>query len=117
MALHEIVQRKLNDRDLVLTVDQALEVLTECVKLGEQAAQVAQGGLAVAVIGNTGAGKSTFVNYCEGWVLSSPPWKPLFLPLNVASNRSVQVRNRKRAQEGSPRIYGKGHEQGASHPS
>ena len=102
----EIVQRKLDNPNLRLTVDESLQLLLECVKLGDEAAQVARGGPAVAVIGNTGAGKSTFVNYCHGWVLSSPPWKSLFLPLNVASNWAVQVRNRKRAQEGSPRIYG-----------
>ena len=43
-------------------------MLSQCVAMGREQASRAEGGAAVAVIGNTGAGKSTFVNYlhcCE----------------------------------------------------
>ena len=46
-------------------------MLSQCVALGREQASRAEGGAAVAVIGNTGAGKSTFVNYLHGCEMES----------------------------------------------
>jgi len=46
-----------------LSEDDSLAVLWACIKLGQSRAELVQGKTAVMVIDNTGAGKSTFMNY------------------------------------------------------
>lgn len=46
-----------------LSEDDSLAVLSACIEIGQSRAELAKGKTAVMVIGNTGAGKSTFVNY------------------------------------------------------
>ena len=66
-----LVRQKLDDPPLELSLDESLEVLSCCVFLGQEQARKAASADAVAVIGNTGAGKSTFVNYLHGCELES----------------------------------------------
>ena len=71
LEIPDIVQQKLDKPDLKLAVEDSLKVLHACVELGRAAANRAEGGHAIAIIGNTGAGKSTFANYMHGWSLCS----------------------------------------------
>ena len=67
LKLPDLVSRKLEDPTLVLTPDEQLDVLRECIRLGEEhGSSVARGKDLLVVIGNTGAGKSTCVNYVDG---------------------------------------------------
>ena len=65
-ALDPIVLRKLNDINLKLTTDEQLRCLESCLRFGEAQAMKAVGKHLLLVIGNTGAGKSTMVNYLAG---------------------------------------------------
>lgn len=51
------------NREAFLSEDDSLSVLSACVEIGQRRAEVVKGKAAVIVTGNTGAGKSTFVNY------------------------------------------------------
>ena len=61
-----IVQRMLQDPTQTITVDESLECLDECIRMGTGAANRAAGKHVLAVVGNTGAGKSTFIDYLHG---------------------------------------------------
>ena len=50
----------------MLTKPQQIELLSACMAIGRTQAKNAIGKDAIVVIGNTGAGKSTFVNYLAG---------------------------------------------------
>jgi len=58
-----IIGEGLANRTCPLSEDDSLAVLTECIDIGVGRAEKAMGKTAVVVVGNTGAGKSTFVNY------------------------------------------------------
>jgi hypothetical protein len=64
--LPEVVFRKLSNPHLQLSVDEQLECLTGCIAVGAMRALQARNCGVVMVIGNTGAGKSTFVNFLHG---------------------------------------------------
>ena len=69
VKVSELVNRKLADPNLVLTPDERLDVMRECIGRGEAQAQTAAGKDLLVIIGNTGAGKSTCVNYVDGCTL------------------------------------------------
>ncbi len=62
----EILEMKLNNRDAVLTSAQSVSLLGHCVELGRQNAAAAAERNAIAIVGTTGAGKSTTANYWMG---------------------------------------------------
>ncbi len=64
--LAALLERKLQDPDVALSDAESIGLLTHCVQLGEANAFKIEGKDAVIVLGNTGAGKSTFVNYLLG---------------------------------------------------
>jgi len=66
MQLPQLVKDKLRNPNLKLTVDQQIECLDTCIKFGEVEAAKAEGRDILMVIGNTGAGKSTMVNFIAG---------------------------------------------------
>ena len=61
-----LLAQKLRNPHQELSIDESIELLTTCVKYGNERAQNLQGKEGVIVIGNTGAGKSTMVNYLAG---------------------------------------------------
>ena len=61
-----LLEKKLENPDLPLSDSESIGILTHCVQLGEANAAKIQGKDAVIVLGNTGAGKSAFVNYLLG---------------------------------------------------
>lgn len=65
-GVERILETKLRDPSVKLSSDQSLLLLTECINRGEIEAEKARGRNLVVVIGNTGAGKSTFVNWLYG---------------------------------------------------
>ena len=69
-----LIERKLKEPQCQLSVEESLDLLTTCVRYGNANAEKIAEKDAVIVIGNTGAGKSTFVNYLSGctMVLKSP---------------------------------------------
>jgi energy-coupling factor transporter ATP-binding protein EcfA2 len=65
-VLQELLRRKLEDPACVLSDTESIALLTYCVAAGAGNAKQIAGKGSVIVIGNTGAGKSTFVNYLLG---------------------------------------------------
>ena len=66
VELPQLVKDKLRNPNLKLTVDQQIECLDTCIQYGAAEAAKAEGRDLLMVIGNTGAGKSTMVNFIAG---------------------------------------------------
>jgi ribosome biogenesis GTPase A len=64
--LPDIVREKMANPNKALTADESIDVLVACIKGGMCEAKRAQGRELLMVIGNTGCGKSTFINYLHG---------------------------------------------------
>jgi hypothetical protein len=64
--LPPLVWKKLRDPNCKLDVDEQIECLDACIKYGEAQADNAKDRDLLMVIGNTGAGKSTMVNFIAG---------------------------------------------------
>ena len=64
--MRELVQRKLTNAYTQLSAEQTLAVLMHCIDMGEAAAIKAEGKDIVMWVGNTGSGKSAFVNILHG---------------------------------------------------
>ena len=64
-----LIARTLESPQHPLTLDESIELLTTCIAYGRERAKKLQGKQAIIVIGNTGAGKSTLVNYLSGCTL------------------------------------------------
>ena len=62
LSPQELLERKLNNPDMVLTPDQSIPVMSYGAQLGEQSAASAANKTVAMVVGNTGAGKSTSSN-------------------------------------------------------
>ncbi len=62
----EILDIKLNNPHAALTPNQSISLITHCAQLGEQNATLSADRETCLVLGNTGAGKSTTVNYLMG---------------------------------------------------
>ena len=58
-----IVQELLSNPKLELTSEQSIECLTTCIGIGKSRADEADNLDCIVMLGNTGAGKSTFANY------------------------------------------------------
>ncbi|XWN35694.1 MAG: sister chromatid cohesion protein PDS5 [Roseivirga sp.] len=65
-----LIAQKLSNPQLELSLDQSIELLTTCVGYGQMRAQKMTDQEAVIVLGNTGAGKSTLVNYLTGCTMT-----------------------------------------------
>ena len=66
LQLDPLVQRKLAAPHAPLTPSESRECLISCIKHGKEAAAAASGKRCVVVLGNTGAGKSAFINLLAG---------------------------------------------------
>ena len=65
--LDSLVARRLVDRDApALSSEESRACLVSCIQHGKAAAQRAAKQRVVVVLGNTGAGKSAFINMCHG---------------------------------------------------
>ena len=73
-----LIARTLESPGHSLTLDESIELLTTCITYGRERAKKLNGKEAIIVIGNTGAGKSTLVNYLSGCTmrLQSPEELP-----------------------------------------
>ena len=73
-----LIARTLANPQHPLTLDESIELLTTCIAYGRERAKKLSGKQAIIVIGNTGAGKSTLVNYLSGCTmrLQSPEELP-----------------------------------------
>jgi 50S ribosome-binding GTPase len=65
-ATEALLSKKLADSEFVLSDQESIALLTHCVDSGERNAEKIKGKNALIVVGNTGAGKSTFLNYLIG---------------------------------------------------
>ena len=75
----EVVERKLKSPGLQLTKEESIECLTSCISVGKARAEQAKDRHLIMVIGNTGAGKSTLVNYIAGCKMEMVPRKDVGL--------------------------------------
>ena len=74
--IRELVQEKLSNPLLETTEEQQIDILTYCIAAGNRVCgPTVRGRDIVVAIGNTGAGKSTFLNY-----LNSCELEPVTLP-------------------------------------
>ena len=67
----ELLERALNDPDMILNPNQSISVMNHGAQLGERNAAPAADKIAITVMGNTGAGKSTTVNCLVGCRMSA----------------------------------------------
>nr|NGX39765.1 E3 ubiquitin-protein ligase SlrP [Chlamydiota bacterium] len=74
-----LIEKKLSNPHQELSLDESIELLTTCVRYGSERAKKIEGKEAVIVIGNTGAGKSTIVNYFAGCTMELKSPKELGL--------------------------------------
>jgi GTPase SAR1 family protein len=61
-----LIARRLEDGFFEPTIDESINILTTCITYGQFRAQKLAGKEGIIIIGNTGAGKSTLVNYLYG---------------------------------------------------
>jgi len=66
LELQDITLSKLKDPARVLSVTESIDVMYDCIQAGEQRAEEAEGRDIIIFLGNTGAGKSTTINYLAG---------------------------------------------------
>ena len=64
--IDNLLALKLNNPNLKLNFEESIALMTECIKRGDTQAVQAEGQELIVLIGNTGAGKSTFGNYASG---------------------------------------------------
>ena len=67
----KILEMKLNNPEVVLTSNQSITLVDHCAELGEQNAIAATHRVTCLTLGNTGVGKSTFLNGVMGCKLKS----------------------------------------------
>eukprot|EP00873_Tetraselmis_striata_P036223 jgi/Tetstr1/456487/TSEL_043210.t1 len=84
--LPEVVFRKLQDSHLSLSNEEQIQCLTGCIAVGAARARQAEGKHVIMFIGNTGAGKSTLVNYLHGCAMEA------FKPNPTFSRKVVRVK-------------------------
>ena len=65
-AVYPLIAERLEDPKKSFTPSDQIKLLTDCVRYGRVNAEAMSGKDAVIVLGNTGAGKSTFINYLAG---------------------------------------------------
>lgn len=68
---HTLLDQRLKDPNRVFGQEEQIEIVKQCVSMGRKEAIQAIGRDCIAVIGNTGAGKSTFVNALYGCTMKS----------------------------------------------
>ena len=68
--LNDLVRKKLDCPGTQLSPAESRSCLVSCIRHGKAAARLAEGKRAVVVLGNTGAGKSAFINYLHGCVFA-----------------------------------------------
>jgi len=66
-----LLGKKLLNRDLELSIDESISLLQTCIAYGNARAESMRGKDAIIIIGSTGAGKSTFVNYLCGCTMEA----------------------------------------------
>ena len=66
IELPEIVHQKLHDPSPSLSPEDSLKVLLSCIKYGAVKGRRAKWKELLMVIGNTGVGKNTLINYLHG---------------------------------------------------
>lgn len=62
----ELARQRLEDPGFKFDEVQSMQCLAACLRKGEEAIERARGKDIICILGNTGAGKSTFINYVEG---------------------------------------------------
>ena len=65
-AVYPLIAERLEDPQKIFTRSDQIQLLTDCVRYGRANAEAMSGADAVIILGNTGAGKSTFINYLAG---------------------------------------------------
>jgi len=72
-----LLKQKMENPDKELSIGESIELLTSCIKHGNKRAKKLKGKEGIIIIGNTGAGKSTLVNYLAGCEMESKSPKEL----------------------------------------
>ena len=62
----ELLDRKIEDSQYEFSTEESIAVIQHCIAKGNVPAQLIKGKNALVVFGNTGVGKSTFINYLMG---------------------------------------------------
>ena len=65
-AVYPLIAERLANPQKIFTRSDQIQLLTDCVRYGRANAEAMSGADAVIILGNTGAGKSTFINYLAG---------------------------------------------------
>ena len=74
----ELLDRKIEDSRYEFSTEESIAVIQHCIAQGDAPAQLVKGKNALVVFGDTGAGKSTFINYLMGckMIRKKLPGKP-----------------------------------------
>ena len=91
--ISDLLRKRLVDPDQKFSHEESIMLIQECIEIGKKEAQKVSGEDLVVVIGNTGTGKSSFVNYlsrCQMIAVSSKSLGVINLNKNVVVVKGVE---------------------------
>ena len=104
-ALPPVIQRKLAaPHQTPLTSQQSVQCIQSCVHYGTTQAQQAQGHDTIVVLGNTGAGKSCFVNLLQGCTFERSDQDRMVVSMDSVVPEVMQIGHTNKSQTFAPQV-------------
>ncbi|KAL1525018.1 hypothetical protein AB1Y20_019893 [Prymnesium parvum] len=102
---HPLVQKRLLSRGGGgLTADESCRCLVHCIEYGASQARHAEGKKVVVVLGNTGAGKSAFINLLHGCSFELSPEGKMVVPRSSEVAELMKIGHSNASETFAPRV-------------
>ncbi|CAK0884720.1 unnamed protein product, partial [Prorocentrum cordatum] len=98
------VARKLADPGAALTLEESRSCLVSCVEHGRAQARRAAGKRVVVVVGNTGAGKSAFVNFLHGCAFELDSAERVVVRADSAAKELMKIGHSNKSETFEPQV-------------